>query len=164
MKSEQESRIGIVIVAYNAATTLASVLDRIPPNVRSRVASVLVCDDHSQDDTYHVGLDYQRSSPMLPLVVLRNDSNLGYGGDQKVGYRWAIEHDIDVVVLLHGDGQYAPEAIDDLVHPIVSGECDAVFGSRMMVPGSAIKGGMPLYKFVATRSLRNSRTVSSDSP
>ena len=153
MRSAHEGRIGIVIVAYNAATTLGAVLDRIPQGVRSRVHSVLVCDDYSQDSTYHVGLQYQRSFPALPLVVLRNEANLGYGGNQKVGYRWAIEHGLDVVVLLHGDGQYAPESIDDLLAPIVNGECDAVFGSRMMVPGSARQGGMPLYKYVGNRIL-----------
>ena len=153
MRSAHEGRIGIVIVAYNAAATLGPVLDRIPQGVRSRVDSVLVCDDYSQDSTYHVGLEYQRSSPTLPLVVLRNEANLGYGGNQKVGYRWAIEHGLDVVVLLHGDGQYAPESIDDLLTPIITGECDAVLGSRMLVPGSARRGGMPLYKYVGNRIL-----------
>jgi glycosyltransferase involved in cell wall biosynthesis len=153
VRTAREGRIGIIIVAYNAASTLGPVLDRIPSSVRSRVETVLVCDDHSQDSTYHVGLEYQRSSPTLPLVVLRNESNLGYGGNQKVGYRWAIEHDLDVVVLLHGDGQYAPESIDDLLTPIVTAEADAVFGSRMMTPGSARQGGMPVYKYVGNRIL-----------
>jgi SAM-dependent methyltransferase len=85
--------------------------------------------------------------------VVRHARNLGYGGNQKAGYRWAMEHGLDVVVLLHGDGQYAPEVIEDLVDPLVRGEADAVFGSRMAVRGEARRGGMPLYKLVGNRIL-----------
>jgi 2-polyprenyl-3-methyl-5-hydroxy-6-metoxy-1,4-benzoquinol methylase len=85
--------------------------------------------------------------------VIRHPRNLGYGGNQKAGYRWALEHDIDVIVLLHADGQYAPEVIEDLIAPLESGAADAVMGSRMMSPGSARLGGMPLYKFVGNKIL-----------
>jgi glycosyltransferase involved in cell wall biosynthesis len=145
-------KIGILIVAYNAASTLAGVLDRIPHDVRPRIHEVLVGDDHSQDSTYLVGLGY-RSLTDLPLTVVRHDENLGYGGNQKWGYRWAIEHGWDVVVLLHGDGQYAPELLAQLVAPIERGEADAVLGSRIMVPGEARRGGMPAYKYVGNRIL-----------
>ena len=84
---------------------------------------------------------------------MRQPRNLGYGGNQKSGYRWAIDHGLDVVVLLHGDGQYAPEVIEDLVAPLVEGSADAVFGSRMLTKGAARAGGMPLYKFVGNRIL-----------
>ncbi len=147
------ARIGILIVAYNAAATLAQVLDRIPESVRSRVAEVLVFDDHSQDTTYLVGLGYKSIAPDLPLTVVRHDRNLGYGGNQKAGYRWAIEHGLDIVVLLHGDGQYAPECLEDLIGPLERGECDAVLGSRMLTPGAARRGGMPRYKYVGNRIL-----------
>jgi len=146
-------RIGILIVAYNAASTLAQVLDRIPADFRTRVDRVLVGDDASQDATYLVGLGYQQLFPDLPLTVMRHERNLGYGGNQKEGYRWAIEEDLDVVVLLHGDGQYAPELLPDIVAPIERGEADAVFGSRMMHRGGARRGGMPLYKYVGNRIL-----------
>jgi glycosyltransferase involved in cell wall biosynthesis len=146
-------RIGILVVAYNAVSTLAQVLDRIPADFRSRVDRVLVGDDHSQDSTYLVGLGYQRLTPDLPLEVIRHHRNLGYGGNQKVCYRWAIEHDLDIVVLLHGDGQYAPELLPEIVGPLERGECDAVLGSRMMQPGAARAGGMPLYKYVGNRIL-----------
>jgi glycosyltransferase involved in cell wall biosynthesis len=145
-------RIGVVVVAYNAASTLAAVLDRLPPSFRSRVAEVVVCDDASSDCTYIVGKEYQAQTH-LPLTIIRHPQNLGYGGNQKAAYRWAIEHDIDIVVLLHGDGQYAPEVIEDLIDPFASRGCDAVFGSRMMDPGSARIGGMPLYKYVGNRIL-----------
>src|SRR3954468_11034487 len=119
-------KIGVLVVAYNAETTLVDVLDRIPPDVRARLAEVLVQDDHSTDATFAVATDYLQSGTELPLTVLRHSSNLGYGGNQKAGYTYAINHGWDVVVLLHGDGQYAPEVMADLVAPIVSGDADAV--------------------------------------
>lgn len=144
--------MGVLVVAYNAASTLASVLDRLPSSFRDRVDHVLVCDDASADGTYDAGLSYQRISE-LPLTVVRHPINLGYGGNQKAGYQWAIEHGLDVVVLLHGDGQYAPEVIEELVAPLEAGAADAVFGSRMLAAGSARAGGMPMYKFVGNRIL-----------
>jgi 2-polyprenyl-3-methyl-5-hydroxy-6-metoxy-1,4-benzoquinol methylase len=146
-------RIGIVVVAYNAVSTLAQVLDRIPAAFRSRIDEVLVCDDASQDSTYLVGLGYKQVVPDLPITLVRHPRNLGYGGNQKAAYRLAMERGLDIVVLLHGDGQYAPECLPDIVAPLVRGECDAVFGSRMMVKGQARKGGMPLYKYVGNRIL-----------
>jgi glycosyltransferase involved in cell wall biosynthesis/SAM-dependent methyltransferase len=146
-------RIGIVVVAYNAVSTLPQVLDRIPADFRTRIDHVLVGDDASQDATYLVGLGYQQSTSDLPMTVVRHERNLGYGGNQKASYRWAIEHGLDIVVLLHGDGQYAPELLPEIVAPLERGECDAVFGSRMLDPGAARRGGMPRYKYVGNRIL-----------
>ena len=112
----KSERIGVVVVAYNAASTLSAVLDRLPETFRRRVAEVVVCDDASSDCTYMVGTEYQKSTD-LPLTVIRRPQNLGYGGNQKAAYRWAIEHGLDIVVLLHGDGQYAPEVIEDIITP-----------------------------------------------
>lgn len=145
-------RVGILVVAYNAATTLTQTLSRLPAEFVETVDHVLVSDDASADDTYEVGLRFQSGST-LPMTVVRHEANLGYGGNQKHGYAWAIAHGLDVVVLLHGDGQYAPERIADLVEPLVAGEADAVFGSRMMHPGGARAGGMPLYKLVGNKIL-----------
>ena len=146
-------RIGILIVAYNAETTITDVLDRIPADFRPRITKILIGDDASQDTTHAVALSYQERSTDLPIEVIRHPQNLGYGGNQKAGYQWAIDHDLDIVVLLHGDGQYAPEILADMVAPLERGEADAVFGSRMMEQGAARKGGMPLYKFVGNRIL-----------
>ncbi len=145
-------RIGIHVVAYNAASTLAQVLDRIPREFASKISDILVFDDHSDDSTYLVGLGYAQTSD-LPLRVFRNETNLGYGGNQKAGYRWAIDNGLDVIVLLHGDGQYAPEMLPDMVAALESHNADAVFGSRMMLDGAARRGGMPLYKFVGNKIL-----------
>ncbi len=145
-------KIGILIVAYNAQDTLTKVLDRIPKNFVSRIDSILVCDDASTDETHNVGLQYQSNS-QLPLTIVRHDVNLGYGGNQKTGYQWALENNLDLVVLLHGDGQYAPEYLPQMVEPIVAGRADVVFGSRMITQGGARQGGMPLYKFVGNKIL-----------
>jgi glycosyltransferase involved in cell wall biosynthesis len=147
-------RIGILIVAYNAVTTLTKVLKRIPDQVWSDVGEVVVCDDASRDDTYELAVGYKTLSGLEKLTVLKNARNLGYGGNQKLGYRYFMDKGFDIVVLLHGDGQYAPEILAELYSPVVRGEADAVFGSRMMAEyGGALKGGMPLYKYVGNRIL-----------
>ncbi|MFZ9731521.1 MAG: glycosyltransferase family 2 protein [Ilumatobacteraceae bacterium] len=146
-------KIGILVVAYEASSTLESVLNRIPQDFRSSISTILVCDDASKDDTYQVGMRAKRARPDLPLEVIRRPVNLGYGGNQKAGYRWMIDNGIDVVVLLHGDGQYAPEFLPQMVKPIIAGEADVVFGSRMLNRGGALKGGMPKYKFIGNKIL-----------
>ncbi len=146
-------KIGILVVAYNAAETLVRVLDRIPADFRPRIERVLISDDASVDATYLVGIEYSQSNVDLPITVVRQNANLGYGGNQKVGYRWAIEHDLDIVVLLHGDGQYAPELLPNMVAPIEDGAADCVMGSRMMIAGGARRGGMPLYKYFGNKVL-----------
>ena len=152
LKSVSDEKVGVLVVAYNAVSTLAEVLDRLPESFRQRVQHILVCDDASSDATHLVALGYQSTSD-LPLTVIRHDVNLGYGGNQKAGYRWCIDNGLELVVLLHGDGQYSPEIIETLVSPLEGGSGGAVFGSRMMVKGGARGGGMPLYKFVGNKIL-----------
>ncbi len=151
--TKRDLTIGILVVAYNAVATLARTLDRIPAEFRARIAEVLVCDDASDDQTYLMGVGYQHVFPDLPITVIRHERNLGYGGNQKAGYRKAAELGLDIVVLLHADGQYAPELLPEMVAPLERGECDAVFGSRMMNKGGARAGGMPMYKYVGNRIL-----------
>ncbi len=151
--SQEGLRIGILIVAYNAASTLARVLDRIPRDFLSRITEILVQDDASEDPTYLVGLGYKYLNHDLPLQIIKHQRNLGYGGNQKAGYEWAISSGLDVVVLLHGDGQYAPEHLPQMVEPFKDPGIDAVFGSRMLQKGAARKGGMPRYKYFGNRML-----------
>jgi glycosyltransferase involved in cell wall biosynthesis len=146
-------KIGVLVVAYEASATLESVLSRIPSDFRSTLHTILVCDDASSDDTYQVGMRVKQSRPDLPLEVIRRPVNLGYGGNQKAGYRWMIDRGLDVVVLLHGDGQYAPEFLAQMVKAILEGRADVVFGSRMLERGAALRGGMPKYKFVGNKIL-----------
>jgi len=146
-------RIGVLVVAYEASATLEAVLNRIPQDFRSSITRILVCDDASTDDTYQVGMRVKEARPDLPLHVIRRPVNLGYGGNQKAGYRWMIDNGLDIVVLLHGDGQYAPEFLSKMVAPIIAGDADVVFGSRMLESGAALRGGMPKYKFVGNKIL-----------
>ena len=147
-------RIGIFIVTYNAVTTLSKVLKRIPASVWKNVEEVVIFDDASQDATYELAVGLKALTGDDKLQVLKHQQNLGYGGNQKAGYRYFIEKGFDIAVLLHGDGQYAPEVLATLYHPLAIGEADAVFGSRMMKDyGGPRKGGMPLYKYVGNRIL-----------
>ena len=150
-------KVGVLVVAYNAESTLHWVLDRIPEPLRRDLAEVVVMDDHSTDETFAAAHDYRDDH--LPLTIIRHEENLGYGGNQKAGYRYAIDHGWDVVVLLHGDGQYAPEKMPELIAPIVDGDADAVFGSRMIDRGGARRGGMPMYKFVGNRILTTAQNA-----
>ncbi|HEV8064195.1 MAG TPA: glycosyltransferase family 2 protein, partial [Acidimicrobiales bacterium] len=146
-------RIGVVVVAYNAESTLLKTLDRIPESFRSRIDEIIIADDSSLDDTFEIGKQWARRHDSVKTHVLRHTKNLGYGGNQKAAYSLAIEHDLDIVVLLHGDGQYAPECLPEIVEPFEHTECAAVFGSRMMYKGAARRGGMPLYKRLGNRIL-----------
>jgi 2-polyprenyl-3-methyl-5-hydroxy-6-metoxy-1,4-benzoquinol methylase len=147
-------RIGILIVTYNAVGTILKVLKRITPNVWKNVEEVVIFDDASSDPTYELAMGVKLLRDVPKLKVLKNPQNLGYGGNQKAGYQYFMERGFDIVVLLHGDGQYAPEILSHLYHPLVEEQADAVFGSRMMKPyGGPLKGGMPLYKYIGNRIL-----------
>jgi glycosyltransferase involved in cell wall biosynthesis len=150
---ERDLRFAIFVVAYNAVTTLRKVLDRIPKEAWDAVEEVLVFDDASQDDTEMLGQGYKASRGVEKLKIYRNESNLGYGGNQKKGYAYAIEKGYDFILLLHGDGQYAPEMIPQFIAQARQRRPAAIFGSRMMGPGAARGGGMPLYKFAGNKIL-----------
>lgn len=146
-------RILVFVVAYNAEKTIGSVLRRIPEELRTGNVEVLVIDDSSKDRTFAEGLAHERTIEGLKITILRTPLNQGYGGNQKLGYRYAIENGFDFVALVHGDGQYAPEKLPDLLAPLARGEAGAVFGSRMLSKGDALKGGMPLYKYAGNKIL-----------
>lgn len=149
-----KKKIGILIVAYNAATTLNKVLDRIPANVYDEIDEIAVFDDASKDNTYMVSVGYKEIRKLDKLKIYLNEKNLGYGGNQKKGFKYFADNGFDAVVLLHGDGQYAPEILQDMYSPITDGDADVVLGSRMMTKyGGALKGGMPLYKYMGNRVL-----------
>jgi glycosyltransferase involved in cell wall biosynthesis len=146
-------RIGILVVSYNAESTLRSVLQRIPAPIMEKVDEIFVFDDASQDRTVEVGEDYKSDTANDKISIFRNPVNLMYGGNQRRGYQYAIERGLDIVVLLHGDGQYAPEVMQDLIASLEQGKAEMVMGSRMLVPGAALRGNMPMYKFVGNRIL-----------
>ena len=144
-------RILCYIPAYNAAATIPSVLDRIPTKMKDRIDEILVVDNASEDNTHLVGIGYAHLKGLTKLKVHRSDTNGGYGGSQKVAYRYAIDNGFDVVVMLHGDGQYAPEKMEYLLEPIHQGKADHVFGSRMT--GDPRSGGMPIHRYLGNRFL-----------
>lgn len=147
-------RVLIFIVAYKAESTIESVLRRIPKELSELHYEVLIIDDASGDRTFELGKKISSSGTLpFPITVLKNPQNQRYGGNQKIGYLYAIENQFDIVILLHGDGQYAPEAIPELIKPLLAGEADAVFGSRMLNRFAALKGGMPLYKYLGNKIL-----------
>ena len=151
----QKPKLLVLIVAYNAEETIQNVLLRIPQSLlEDFLVEVLVLDDASSDRTFEQAQEILNTSKLpFKVHVLINPSNQMYGGNQKIGYHFAIVNDFDFVALLHGDGQYAPESLPELTRPLLSNLADAVFGSRMLVPGDARRGGMPLYKFVGNRIL-----------
>jgi glycosyltransferase involved in cell wall biosynthesis len=148
-----QKRVLIFIVAYNAERTIGSVLSRIPPELRNRNVEVLIIDDSSKDATFAAGLQHEDQGGEFRITILRNPENQGYGGNQKLGYRFAIENGFDIVALVHGDGQYAPEKLPALLTPLIRGEADAVFGSRMLNKQDALTGGMPFYKWIGNQVL-----------
>lgn len=151
--SEPGKRIGILVVSFNAADKLLKTLERIPAEVVDRVEEIVVFDDCSQDPSYAWAVAYKQQRGLDKLKVFRNPRNRGYGGNQKRGYQYALRRGFDFVVLLHGDGQYAPEKLPALLAPLEAGAADMVLGSRMMPGCRPREGGMPLYKYVGNHIL-----------
>jgi len=148
-------KILVLILAYNAEKHIVGVLNRLPAGLWQNseyTTEVVVIDDCSQDNTSQVARAHF-SGFLHPVHLLRNAVNQGYGGNQKIGYTYAVQQGFDAVVMLHGDGQYPPEKIPDMVAPLIRGEADAVFGSRMLHKKDALAGGMPLYKFIGNMVL-----------
>jgi glycosyltransferase involved in cell wall biosynthesis len=150
----RENRVAVFIVAYNAENQIETVLERIPDWVSRKLTEVFIIDDSSKDATMQKAVSAKWTKAKAPLRVFRTPYNQGYGGNQRLGYSYAIAQKFDIVVLLHGDGQYAPEFLPEILaeysRPPVA---DAVYGSRFMTKWGALKGGMPLYKFFGNRIL-----------
>ncbi len=134
-----DKKIVVVLPAYNAAKTLEKTLFAIP---KDWVDEIILVDDASRDDTVAV-------SKKLGLKTFVHKKNLGYGGNQKTCYREALKLGADIAIMVHPDYQYDPSFIPEMIKPIVRGECEAVFGSRMHTKRNALLGGMPYWKFIA---------------
>lgn len=138
----RSQKICVVMPAYNAERTLERTYHDLPLDW---VDDVVLVDDASRDRTVTVARE-------LGLHTLVHPRNRGYGGNQKTCYREALERGADIVVMVHPDHQYDPRYIPELVRPLLAGECDAVFGSRML-GGHPIEGGMPKWKYFANLAL-----------
>ncbi len=137
----RDAKVVVVMPARNAARTLERTVSAIP---RDWVDEIILVDDKSTDDTVAL-------ARTLPLHLVWHPHNVGYGGNQKTCYLQALQHDADVVVMLHPDGQYEPSLIPKMVTPILEGRADMVLGSRFL--GDPLGGGMPRWKYAANRFL-----------
>ena len=135
-------RIVVVLPAYNAAKTLRATISGVPQGL---VDEFILVDDASQDET-------EALSRELGLTTIRHLRNLGYGGNQKTCYTAALASGADVIVMLHPDYQYSPKLVPALAWLVASGEYDVALGSRIL-GGTALSGGMPLYKYISNRAL-----------
>lgn len=138
-----KQRVTVVLPAYNAERTLEQTYNEIPFDI---VDEVILVDDSSSDRTIQV------ASRLGIRHIIRHERNLGYGGNQKSCYDKALEIGSDIVVMLHPDYQYTPKLIHSMCYLIANGVYDVVMGSRILGKG-ALRGGMPLYKYVANRLL-----------
>jgi glycosyltransferase involved in cell wall biosynthesis len=136
-------KLVVVMPAYNAAQTLVKTYEELPHEI---VDEVILVDDHSRDHTIEV------ASKLGITTIIRHDQNLGYGGNQKTCYTAALESGADIVVMVHPDYQYSPRLCGAISWMIASGEYDMVMASRILGRG-ALKGGMPIWKYIANRFL-----------
>ncbi len=136
-------KVIVVLPAYNAALTLEKTYNEIPFDL---VDEVILCDDASKDNTSELA----RKIGIQHVIV--HEQNKGYGGNQKSLYNKALELGGDIVIMLHPDYQYTPKLIPAMVNIIGDELYPVVLGSRILGKG-ALKGGMPLYKFIANRFL-----------
>ena len=130
-RASKKLKVAIFIPAYQHVKCLPPTIDRIPDEIKDMVEEIFVIDDASSDNTYLLAKGYKHDRGLKKLSVYKNEKNRGYGGNQKRGYSYAIKKGYDVVVMLHGDGQYAPEVLPKLLQPFFQGRADMVFGSRI---------------------------------
>lgn len=135
-------RVAVVLPAFNAEKTLRRTFDEIPHDI---VDDVILTDDASSDRTVEIARE-------LGIFTVRHAINQGYGGNQKTCYSVALSRGADIVIMLHPDYQYAPKLATAMASMIASGEYDVVLASRILGTG-ALKGGMPLYKYISNRML-----------
>ncbi len=142
-------RVTVVLPAYNAAKTLSKTIAEVPMNI---VDEIILCDDNSKDNTIEVARQLNINH------IISHQVNKGYGGNQKSLYDKAISTNADIVIMLHPDYQYTPKLITAMVSIISEGLYPVVFGSRIL-GGGALKGGMPLYKYIANRFLTSFQNI-----
>jgi glycosyltransferase involved in cell wall biosynthesis len=142
-------KVVVVLPAYNAAQTLEKTYLEIPRDI---VDEVVLVDDASKDDTIDVAANLGITQ------IVKHQKNRGYGGNQKSCYAKALSLGADIIVMLHPDYQYTPKLIESMSYLIANGVFPVVYGSRILGKG-AIKGGMPLYKYVANRILTLTQNI-----
>ena len=150
----ESAKVLVFIVAYQAERHIEKVLERVPQQLwEDDRVHVLVIDDASKDASIDLARAWVSAKQKERVTLLKNPVNQGYGGNQKLGYRIAIEAGFDFVILLHGDGQYAPELLPRFIDEFRQSAADVVLGTRMADVKSAVAGGMPRYKVVGNTVL-----------
>jgi glycosyltransferase involved in cell wall biosynthesis len=152
MRVLQSKKVALFIVAYNAQHFIHSVVERIPKQLIALFTEIFIIDDSSTDLTYEFAAQIKEKYSQCNINIYRTPFNRGYGGNQKLGYLYCIEKNYDIVVLLHGDGQYAPEYLPKILAAF-NDDIVAVFASRMINKSMTLKGGMPLYKWIGNQLL-----------
>jgi glycosyltransferase involved in cell wall biosynthesis len=145
----KNKKVVVVLPAYNAAKTLARTYAEIPMHI---VDEVILCDDHGTDNTLEVGKELGIKH------LIRHETNKGYGGNQKTLYNKALDLGGDIVIMLHPDYQYTPKLIEAMTSIIGNDLYQVVLGSRILGNG-ALRGGMPIYKYIANRLLTLSQNI-----
>ena len=141
-------KILIFIPAFNVEKKIFKVVERIPIKIfETNEIKILIINDNSNDNTVRE-IEKIQSKFNYDFEIINSEKQLGYGGVQKISFNYAIKKNFDYVIMLHGDGQYAPEELPKFIAELKNADFDAVFGSRMMNYKSAIRGGMPVYKFL----------------
>ena len=150
-----KEKILIFIPAYNVEKKITKVLNKIPKIVFNKYnAKILVIEDNSSDKTLSVIKKViKKKGDKIKIYLIVNKKNKGYGGVQKIAFNYAIKKNFKYVVMLHGDNQYPANKILLLIKPLLTNKYDAVFGSRMINSINALKGGMPVYKYLGNRAL-----------
>lgn len=148
VEAKKTARVIVTMPAYNAAKTLLKTFEDIP---KGTVHEVILVDDCSNDETVE-------TAKSMDIKVIKHPHNVGYGGNQKTCYMEALRDGADIVIMLHPDYQYDPLKIPEMIAPILAGKADIVLGSRLL-NGGALKGGMPMYKFIANRFLTTTQNT-----
>ncbi len=141
-------KIFIVMPAYNAERKILSVFERIPNEIWKKLTSIIVVQDGSTDRTQEQ-INILKSRYGELVQIINKVKNEGYAQAQKDAFTLALKQGADICVLLHSDGQYAPELLPELLRPLEEDRADIVQGSRMVNKRAALQGGMPMYKFIA---------------
>ena len=153
LKVLKNNQVALYIIAYEAEKHIDQVLKRIPKDIVNRFAQIYLIDDSSKDKTVEAAIASAKALGLKNFKAMKTPFNQGYGGNQKIGYRYAIKQGFDYVIMLHGDGQYPPEFLPQMIACFADPQVAAVFGSRMINRYDALKGGMPLYKWAGNQLL-----------
>ena len=146
---KKRKKVLVVIITYNDENFIINVIKQVPKDLKIKNSEILIIDDSSTDQTFWKIKNFlKKNKTKFKINFVENKKNKGYGRNQKMGYVFAIKKNFDIAVMVHGDEQFGPDKIDKMIEPIIKDQADLVLGSRMLKKLDALKGNMPLYKFL----------------